>query len=379
MQQFEQAIRDHVKAVIVERYACDCIASEKRFGHGKNRLHAKLRDAKYELILSPPKRVTGSQGSTDVDVALSILHVAGAFAAQPLANALVLIAGDADFKPCIHRVLSARQDFHVYVVASKDAMGHDYKSWLDSVDRVHFIDINLLFGSMAPHVVDLRGAALPIGQTGKTDVKKVVRLLEKVAVAIEHTDTPLTLNISGAMGDTWGDPETHEFVNRLIDDTIVGNDPESGGDAAHDGSSHYDAILEILSNLGELWMHHTSIGDESCTALSRLISCAAQLRELHVSDTNITIEGLLILVRAAANSGCGEGRPRLYINARHWHGDEVYTLARESRRSCTVKLGSGHFQASTYGTTGVRHQGRGYRGTRSGRGAQGRAKAGKRQ
>ena len=48
------------------------------------------------------------QGATDVDVACCIFAAAGAFAAAPLADTLVLVAGDSDFRPALEAVLAAR-------------------------------------------------------------------------------------------------------------------------------------------------------------------------------------------------------------------------------------------------------------------------------
>jgi len=47
---------------VVKRYACDSEPDpEGKFGHGKARLHAKLRKAGYSLALSPAKAVTRAQ------------------------------------------------------------------------------------------------------------------------------------------------------------------------------------------------------------------------------------------------------------------------------------------------------------------------------
>ena len=97
---------------IVQRFACDAALDEygEQHNHGKAALHARLRRAGYELVLSPGKGVTKSgqrgQGATDVDVAVCIFDVAGAFAKAPRAHTLALVAGDSDFKPALVRVLA---------------------------------------------------------------------------------------------------------------------------------------------------------------------------------------------------------------------------------------------------------------------------------
>ena len=97
---------------IVQRFACDAALDEhgEQHNHGKAALHARLRRAGYELVLSPGKGVTKSgqrgQGATDVDVAVCIFDVAGAFAQAPRARTLALVAGDSDFKPALVRVLA---------------------------------------------------------------------------------------------------------------------------------------------------------------------------------------------------------------------------------------------------------------------------------
>ena len=79
---------------IVQRFACDAALDEhgEQHNHGKAALHARLRRAGYELVLSPGKGVTKNgqrgQGATDVDVAVCIFDVAGAFAQAPRARTL---------------------------------------------------------------------------------------------------------------------------------------------------------------------------------------------------------------------------------------------------------------------------------------------------
>jgi hypothetical protein len=204
---------------------------------------------------------------------------------------------------------------------------------------------------MAPHVVDLRGAQRPRdARTGRADVPEVLRRLHKAAATAER---PLTLNLSGAEGAAWGEVETTQLVQGLF---------RAARDAADDEA-------DILAQLGELWLHHTQLNDVSCGELAQLISRAVSLREMHVSDTAITLEGVRTLTSAAEAAGCGSGgRHRLYVNARHLSGDEALAVARASSASCTLKLaaflGKGGGSKGAQGSRGYR----GYKGYRGGRG-----------
>ena len=95
---------------VVSRHACDSSQANKP-------LHAALREAGYSLVLSPPKPSNGMQGATDVDVACCIFTVAGAFANEPLADTLALVAGDSDFRPALAAALASGRELQVAVVA----------------------------------------------------------------------------------------------------------------------------------------------------------------------------------------------------------------------------------------------------------------------
>ena len=45
----------------------------------------------------------------------------------------------------------------------------------------------------------------------------------------------------------------------------------------------------VASKLGEVWVHHTDIGDESCVDLGSLLRAASSLNELHVSDSEVAL------------------------------------------------------------------------------------------
>ncbi len=122
--------------------------------------------------------------------------------------------------------------------------------------------------------------------------------------------------------------------------------------------------MDILAQLGELWLHHTQVNDGSCGELAQLISRAVSLREMHISDTAITLEGVRTLISAAEAAGYGSGgRHRLYVNARHLFGDEALAVARASSASCTLKLAA--FLGKGGGSKGARGS-RCYKGYRKG-------------
>ena len=86
---------------------------------GRRQLHAQMRKQGYELLLAPPRPLTGAHGATDIDMASCILDVArgcstAAAEAAPCVTAsmraaiLVLVAGDADFTSILRRVLLPR-------------------------------------------------------------------------------------------------------------------------------------------------------------------------------------------------------------------------------------------------------------------------------
>ena len=96
---------------ICARFACDAATLSSDVEQPSKRgLHAQLRERGYELLLAPPRPLTGSHGATDIDMAACILDVArGRPGANSAATNLVLIAGDADFSSLLSRVLPPRR------------------------------------------------------------------------------------------------------------------------------------------------------------------------------------------------------------------------------------------------------------------------------
>lgn len=93
---------------VVARYACDSAAAPAASPQAaaSHALHDALRAAGYTVVLSPPK-ASGMQGATDIDVACCMFRCAGAFADAPLADTLVLVAGDAEYAHADRRLASA--------------------------------------------------------------------------------------------------------------------------------------------------------------------------------------------------------------------------------------------------------------------------------
>jgi len=110
-----------------------------------------------------------------------------------------------------------------------------------------------LLGAIAPSVLNLRGAARPRhAATGRADAAAVAAACERAAVAAaagEAEAEPLTLNVSGETSrgappaPAWGDAETEALVRELL-----------------------EARPAAAARLGELWVHHSDIGD-ACAAL----------------------------------------------------------------------------------------------------------------
>lgn len=347
---------------ITHRCACDAaLDAHADAGHGKAALHARLRAAGYELVLSPGKGVVKNgvrgQGATDVDVAVAIFEVAGAFAPEPRARTLALVAGDADFKPALSRVLAARGSgggdasgdgqLRVCVVAERSFMGARYLDWIDGNADIDFVQLERLLGAMASNVLNLRGADRPRDAvTGRADARAVAAAVIEAAARCggsggggaggakngggmtpEQEAAALTLNVSGSTsrgqgtGPMWGDAETAMLVRELR------------------------ATPAAAGCLGELWVHHTDIGDASLATFGeKLLPVAPRLTELHISDSHVTLEGLRRLAEAARRAGCGlptssPPRKRLYINARHLPATpEALALVRDYADCTIVRL-----------------------------------------
>jgi len=318
---------------ITHRYACDAaLDAHADAGHGKAALHSRLRAGGYELVLSPGKGVVKNgvrgQGATDVDVAVAIFEVAGAFSPQPRARTLALVAGDADFKPALSRVLAARGSgggsgggdggggsggdgsrssgggsgsgsgggggggsggggdgsgdglLRACVVAERSFMGARYLEWLDANSTdVDFVPLERLLGAMASNVLNLRGADRPRDPvTGRADARAVAAAVVEVAArgaaagaggagagarngGRQPEQEAVTLNVSGSTsrgqgaGPMWGDAETAVLVRELC-------------------ATPNQTAARCL---GELWVHHTDIGDASLVTLGeKLLPVAPQ-------------------------------------------------------------------------------------------------------
>jgi hypothetical protein len=406
-------------------------------GHGKIRLHAKLRSAGYTLALSPAKSGSRAQGATDVDVACCLFTAAGAFSPSAQADAIVLIAGDADFLPAIRAVLQARGPggthhawprsandcapdigggvpcgaeadsnadgfsgdcggndggscagggsdgasgggpLRVVVCAGQGAVSRRYRDALDLEAGASFVSLDGLLGSMAPNVVDLRGARRPRGLDGGTDVRAVLAALHAAQRASRAAPSPaggkasksprrslasppeppraplLTLHLSGPGGPAFSDEHTIELVDGLL--------------AAGAGS--------VTAILGQVWVHHTCLSDVSCAALSLLVTRASALREVHLSDCDpgISLGGVEQLAVAAKAAGYGSTRPhKLYINARHLAlTPESVALQRAYSQSITLRMGGPRSGGGEGGGRATGGRGRG-RGSPSGPGIGGR-------
>ena len=325
---FEAALVDKCGGGVVSaRWACDAAPPDgEEHPHAKKTLHAALRAAGYTLVLSAPK-ASGTQGATDVDVACSIFRVAGAFEAAAAADTLALVAGDADFRPALAAVLAARKGLRVCIVAEDQNMSKAYKSWISSAAAeadVSRCDLAALMGTMAPGVVDLRGAARPARADSDGRSADAAAAVAACAAAVARGAKAITLNLSGGGGPAWGDGHTAELVQLLS----RGQPP-------------------VGAALQQLWLHHLPISDGSCEAIAAALGGGAltALEELHISDSNVSVAGLRAIAAAARRAGCGGGdgraaprRRKLYVNARHIGGGDAVAVAKEFSGAITLRL-----------------------------------------
>ena len=89
---------------ICARFACDLEADGEPLP-SRVRLHDALRTHGYELVLTPPRPLSGMPGATDLDITCCILEAARA--PPPSANVIALVVGDCDFSAVLGRVLAA--------------------------------------------------------------------------------------------------------------------------------------------------------------------------------------------------------------------------------------------------------------------------------
>ena len=180
---------------VVGRFACD---ASGRGATAMGGLHTSLREAGYELVLSPPK-ASGMQGATDIDVACCLFKCAGAFTEKPLAErasyaglkpksrAMPTSArrlrpsstGDHRRPPPPPLLVGADRPMHrsCLVAAEDSACSKDYKAWMSRTDGVDMINLTPLLGRTASAggqtVIDLRGPLRPVkagSSNGRADV-----------------------------------------------------------------------------------------------------------------------------------------------------------------------------------------------------------------
>ena len=143
------------------------------------------------------------------------------------------------------------------------------------------------------------------GKTGRADVSAIVRECEDMAKAA-GSSTTFTLNLSGRAGAPWGDEETAALCVQL-------------------------AASQCAASLEQLWLHHLPIGDSSCVAIGRLMAATPKLLQLHLSDSNVTLAGLKIIVEAARDVGFGQDSRRSVIETRESGPKALHQLASPQR------------------------------------------------
>eukprot|EP00911_Craspedida_sp_UC1_P001514 UC1_evm1s1143 len=186
--EFESFLSAKLDGQIVSRYAADSETSSGPGSHAgnvsKGKLHERLKQAGYTLVLSPNKRVTAGgggggssynrhhqqhqQGGTDVAVASLLYRAAGAFAPAPEADEVALVAGDSDFQYALEHIAaasSAAWPLRLTVVATANTLRSEYRTYLQESATTRWVDLVTILQAMAPHVLDLRpniAGALPL-------------------------------------------------------------------------------------------------------------------------------------------------------------------------------------------------------------------------
>lgn len=188
-------------------------------------------------------------------------------------------------------------------------LAHRYREWLTAHPCAQLLDLKAVLQQMAPHVLDLQTELPAMSAVVDLVLQRLRRLSSRKGEQSPKKDggSPiadgLVVHLSHH-GRRMGDGAMVELANGLV--KVLRHDRRLAG------------------CLDQLWVHHTGISDASCGALASLITHTT-LRELHVSHTEITIQGLQVLMEAAMAAGYGQrpGVPALYINAGHLLEEDV--------------------------------------------------------
>lgn len=276
-------------------------------------------------------------------------------------------------------------------------MSRSYRAWIASTDGSAHVDLAPLLGGVARSagqgVIDLRGPLRPaVPATGRSDPAAVFARCQELAASLAAPGAgstasgagvaaaAFTLNLSGHQGAAWGDDETLALCRRLA------------GCAA------------TSEKLQQLWLHHLPIGDASCDAIAELLTHTTHLSQLHLSDSKVTVRGLVTIATAARRHGCGQRlsasprtptgtgsgearggggvpsgrdgaaaappprRAKLYVNVRHLGGREALEAAAAFADCCLVRLFDAGRVGDRLASAGVIGRGKG-----GGRGAAGAA------
>ena len=295
---------DPTEREITRRFACDSANSSGALS--KRKKHEELRSAGYELLLSENKRSSDMpiQGAVDVSIVSCLYHLAGAFANEPPVHSILLLAGDSDMMPALEHVISSRHELHVVIVASAATMKNEYLRFVR--ERCHFVDLLSILRTLHPEICNLERENLPtISTDHRLDPTRAAQRITESMRSLRDTHQPGGQHDSVGAGTVvqlrnlqkrFGDAECSALVSKLLERL----DDES-------------INPELLS---QCWLHHNDISDASTSVLARLVR-RAKLNELHISDTNVSPEGLHVLEDAARDAAS-----KLYINAKHIHPSE---------------------------------------------------------
>lgn len=312
---------------------------------GKQKKHADLEGASYQLWLCENKRATSELvqgGATDIAIASSLYKLAGAFEQSSSCEEIFLVAGDSDFLPCLQHIEQSQpRGLHrIVIVGARCTMQAEYVHWLQSISSqlISFYDLFDVLQRLAPHVCsfegnlfnamcfhdsDTGGKRLDAFRCARNILSSMHSLREMQRGGHQSYSVRVVVKLSN-LHASFTDADCSALVARLLDEL----------------DDHTPSVDPEL--LGQLWVHHTAISDGACSAIARLLR-KTKLSELHVSDTNITANGLQVVEDAARDVGFGQ-RPtyqRLYINAKHI--DRAFCNER-LKASTAVEIRLGHHQ-----------------------------------
>eukprot|EP00668_Euglena_longa_P029790 GGOE01037162.1.p1 GENE.GGOE01037162.1~~GGOE01037162.1.p1 ORF type:complete len:542 (-),score=111.36 GGOE01037162.1:178-1803(-) len=267
-------------------------------------IHNRLQQLGYRVLLMPNKKHPDSrtvQGAVDMKIGVEMLRLAGALVGpRPPVDHLLVLSGDGDLQPVVEAVLECQPCIEVWVTGLTKFKRHsneehavtiscDYLQWLRTTPRAHFLPLEMAVEGCAqlvpvPEVIYLQ----------KCNSLSPVEWARHSAWAIESSEK---------------------------DEVRAQNSRDALLTAQHlaELARELWARGMMAWKLVHLWIdHNAQINDDWIPSLRAVISASPRLRELHLSDTGVSVQGLEALVLEAAERATWLPRHSehcLYINA----------------------------------------------------------------